>query len=235
MTAARQASIAAWPAAGGPLPRLLGALAARGHAHTAADTLAEGATVLVTGSADLAHARAAGLDSLAGARVLILSRVGCHRDAQAPALRALWETEEAVRRLLHPCLTLRLAPLLGPRSPLALRLASRPALGAAGRKLLNPVAESDVVETIARALDARAAWEGWYEVAGPEPMTLEEMAVLAERALGRTTAGSGAWEPSLDELREHRLCESEPWLEHFAMTPTPLDSGAAWERTEVPA
>jgi uncharacterized protein YbjT (DUF2867 family) len=227
--------IAAWPAGGDALPRLLAALGTRGHAHAAPETLAEGATVIVTGPADFARARAAGLEPLAAARVLVLSRVGCHPDARAAALRELWEVEETVRRLPHPTLTLRLAPMLGASSPLARRLASRPALGATGRKLVNPVAEGDVVETIARALQGRAVWEGWYEVAGAEPWTLEETAGLCERQLGRAPRDAGAWEPPLEELREHRLCEAEPWLAHFGMTPTPLESDAAWEKAGVPA
>ena len=34
-----------------------------------------------------------------------------------------------------------------------------------------------------------------------------------------------AWEPTLEEIAEHRLAESEPWASHFGITPTPI---AAW-------
>jgi uncharacterized protein YbjT (DUF2867 family) len=103
---------------------------------------------------------------------------------------------------------------------LRLRSGSSPRRG--GALLLNPVAESDVVETLDRALCGRAEWSGWYEVAGPEVWSLAELAAVAREAGPALPAGSGAWEPPLDELEEHRLAEAGPWLEHFGMTVRPL-------------
>ena len=160
-----------------------------------------------------------------GARVLILSLVGAHPDARAPRLKRLWEIEERARAFALPALTLRLAPMVGPASPLWLKLRSRPRLPRGGRKLLNPVAESDVIETIERALDGRAAWKGWYEVAGAEALSLAELAALA-MAQGPARE-KGAWEPPLEEMEEQRLSEAGPWCEHFAMTPRPLAAQVA--------
>jgi len=202
-----------WPEAvrDGAAARLLEALAA-GAAGPPTLALAQG--VPPASVAALVRERAA-------ARVLVLSRVGVHRDARAPALRALWDLEERARAAGPPTLTLRFGPLVGPGSPLWLRLGARPRLPRGGRQLLNPVCEEDALETLARALDGRAAWEGWYEVAGPEVWSLAELAALAAEwsAPGH---GRGAWEPPLAELEEHRLCEAGPWLEHFGMSAAPL-------------
>jgi uncharacterized protein YbjT (DUF2867 family) len=165
------------------------------------------------------------------ARLLILTRVGVHRDARAPALRALWDLEERARAAGLPALTLRLAPLVGPASPFWLKLAARPRLPRGGRQLLNPVCEEDALATVRRALEGGAAWEGWYEVAGPEVWSLGDLAALAAEWAPprRPNAPRGAWEPPLGELAEHRLCEAGPWLEHFGISAAPLAPRArAW-------
>jgi hypothetical protein len=54
-------------------------------------------------------------------------------------------------------------------------------------------------------------------------VTLAELRDLAARTPGEPRGG--AWEPPLEELREHRLAESEPWATDFGIAPTPL---AAW-------
>lgn len=150
-------------------------------------------------------------------RALVLSRLGVHPDARHPALRRLWRLEEHVRGGGAPTLTLRLAPLLGPASPLWRRLRARPALPRGGRQLVNPVAEADALETLRRALDGRAAWGGWFEVAGPEVWSLAELRELA--AAAGPAREAGAWEPPLEEIAEHRLAESEPWASHFGLSP----------------
>jgi uncharacterized protein YbjT (DUF2867 family) len=155
--------------------------------------------------------------SAPGARVLVLSRLGAHPDARAAGLRRLWQLEEHARACGLPVLTLRLGPLIGPRSPLWLKLRRRPRLPGGGQKLLNPVAEPDAVETLERALDGRAAWEGWYEVAGPELMSLAELASLAREAGPARPGERGAWEPPWRELSEHRIAESGGWLDHFSL------------------
>jgi len=219
-----------------PVPRLIAALAARGHvmARAAGEKLSGPAT-LVLGAEKSLDALALGV--LAGAwkktgraRLLVLSALGAHPDARAPRLRRLWELEESARGLALPVLVLRLGPLFGPDSPLWLKLRSRPRLPRGGRALIQPVAELDVLETLERALDGRAAWKGWYEVAGSEPLSLAELVELAPRgARDRASLDGAAWEPPLEEMNEHRLAEAEPWIRHFQITPRPIrEQVAAW-------
>lgn len=227
----------ATPRRGSAGDRLLGALAQRGYAvGGAASPSPAGDTLFVCPVPDepvpdlrawrAAHAQPA------APRLLVVTRLGTHPDAAHPRLRACWALEEAARGTGLPVLVLRLGPLLGPHSPLWARLRSAPALPRGGRKLLNPVAEGDVVETLDRALCGRAEWEGWYEVAGPEVLSLAELAALAREAGPALPAGSGAWEPPLDELEEHRLAETEPWLGHFGMSVRPLaEQAREWAAT----
>ena len=220
-------------ALGAPADRLLAALVARGESLRtlvgAEDAPAETDTlVLAPGAFDTD--RVCAMLARHPVRVLVLSRLGAHPDARASALQRLWALEESVRASGAPVLTLRLAPLVGPLSPLWRMLRSAPALPRGGRTLLNPVAERDAVETLVRALADTRPWrphEDWYEVAGPEPMTLAELRDLAVRAGGPREGG--AWEPALEEMAEHRLAEAAPWLERFAMTATPIAAEvAAW-------
>lgn len=213
---------------GEPAERLLGALAAHGHqVFTGAASLPATSDAVTLAISDgpmvfdfLGFVRSLGARHF---RVLMLSRLGVHPDARTATLQRLWRLEEHVRAGGAPTLTLRFAPLVGPATPLWKKLRSRPTLPGTGRKLLNPVAEVDAVETLASALDGRGLWRGWFEVAGPEAVTLSELRDMAARTPGET--GGGAWEPTLDEMAEHRLAESEPWASHFGITPTPL---AAW-------
>jgi nucleoside-diphosphate-sugar epimerase len=183
------------------------------------------ALTLVVGAGCEADRFGASLAEAPEARLLVLSALGVHPDARTPRLRALWDLEEQARGAQRPVLTLRIAPIVGPRSPLWLRLRSRPRLPEPDHTLLNPVVESDVIETIDRALAGRADWEGWYEVAGPEAFTLGELAELAARS-PRLPDDAGAWEPPHAELREHRLAETAPWADHFGLAPTPVRSQA---------
>jgi uncharacterized protein YbjT (DUF2867 family) len=217
-----------------PADRLLAGLAARGHevvADAAHLPAAESTVTLAISDGSfvfdfLGLVRSLGERSF---RVLMLSRLGAHPDARASTLQRLWRLEEHVRAGNAPTLTLRFAPVVGPATPLWQKLRSRPALATHGRKLLNPVAEADAVETLAAALDGRALWRGWYEVAGPDTVTLAELRDIAALTPGATAGG--AWEPPLDEIAEHRLAESEPWASDFGVTPTPL---AAWTGAGAP-
>jgi uncharacterized protein YbjT (DUF2867 family) len=164
-----------------------------------------------------------------GARVLTLSLIGAHPDARARRLRQMWEVEERARDSGMAALTLRLAPMVGPESPFWLRLRSAPRLPKSGRQPLNPVCEDDVVETIDRALKGPAEWEGWYELAGEEVLTLAELAALAAACGPALPRGAGAWEPPLDELAEQRLSEAAAWRDHFGLTPGQVsERAAAW-------
>ena len=215
---------------GEPASRLLAAVAARGHELHARPEAAAASERPVPAGAPVVLAVSDGpfvLDA-AGAlralgpsdvRLLVISRLGSHPDARVPALQRLWRLEEHARSVGLPALTLRLSPLVGPDTPLWRKLRSRPPLPRGGRKILNPVAESDAVETLLRALDGRAAWEGWYEVAGPDAASLAELRDLAASTFGRM---DGEWEPPLEEMAEHRLAESDPWAAHFGIVPTPL-------------
>jgi len=218
-----------------PVPRLMTALAARGHEVSAARPgRPEGRATLVLGPG-------VGLDPMAlgvllgawrtapGARVLTLSLVGAHPDAKARRLRELWEIEERARGSGMPVLTLRLAPLLGPDTPLWQRLRTAPKLPRGGRQLRSPVCEQDAIESIHRALEDRADWDGWYEVAGEEALTLAELASLAAAAGPALPRNTGAWEPPLEEMAEHRLCEAGPWKRHFGIEPARVrERAASW-------
>jgi uncharacterized protein YbjT (DUF2867 family) len=209
-----------------PVPRLLAALAGRGHAVGGGPVPGRASTLVLSAGSTFDPAALGVLlgawRSAAGARVLVLSSLGAHPDARAARLRWLWRLEEHARASGLPVLTLRLGPLVGPRSPLWLKLRRQPRLPGRGEKLLNPVAETDAVETLERALDGRAAWEGWYEVAGPKVMSLADLATLARAAGPAQLEERGAWEPPMRELKEHRLAEAEPWLGHFSMTARPI-------------
>jgi len=162
-------------------------------------------------------------------RLLVVTRLGTHPDAVSPRLRECWALEERARASGLPVLVLRLGPLLGPQSPLWLHLGTGPALPRGGAKLVNPVVEADVVETLARALSGRAPWEGWYELAGPETWSLAELTGLARPAGTPRGTVAGGWEPPLAEIEEHRLAEAGPWLGHFGLEPRPLaERAAAW-------
>jgi len=201
-----------------PVPRLLAALGTpKGR---------DGPDTVVIGPAGTTDVLAEGLDRCPQARLLVMSVLGTHPDARAARLRSLWTLEERARASGRPVLTLRLAPIVGPKSPLWLRLRSRPTLPGRGRPILNPVGEEEVVETLVRAFDGRATWEGWYEVAGPEALTLEELAALAAR-LPRLPHGAGNWEPPIAEFRDQGLAEPRPWSEHFGVTPRDVSSRAA--------
>ena len=214
---------------GPPAGRLLGALTTHGHkVYARPEMLPEGDEPVSLAVSDgpfvfdfVAAVRALGSRSF---RVLVLSRLGAHPDARCGSLQRLWRLEEHVRAGGAPTLTLRFAPLVGPETPLWRKLRAQPSLPRGGRKLVNPVAETDAVETLLRALDGRGPWQGWYEVAGGETVTLAELRDLAAHTPGGTRGG--AWEPPLEEIREHRLAEPQPWAAEFGIAPTPLASWA---------
>ena len=204
--------------------RLLAALAARGHARVASpEALPAGddPVTLVVADGPMVFNFLDTVRELQTRRfrVLMLSRLGAHPDARATTLRRLWRLEEHVRGGGAPTLTLRLAPLVGPETPFWRKLRSRPSLAGLERKLANPVAETDVVETLAHALEGKAPWRDWFEVAGSETLSLAELRDLAARTPG---SRNGEWEPTLDEIAEHRLAESEPWATTFGIEPTPI-------------
>jgi uncharacterized protein YbjT (DUF2867 family) len=215
-----------------PVPRLLQALEARGHALGRADAAGPraDATLVLGAGAELdplafgvllgAWARAA------GSRVLVVSALGVHPDARAARLQRLWALEEQVRAIGLPSLTLRLAPIVGGASPLWRKLRGRPSLPRGGRALVQPVVEDDVVETLDRALAGRAPWTGWYEVVGPEVLSLADLAALAAASGPRLAADAGAWEPPLEEFAEHRLGEGAPWTGHFGLAPRAVAEAA---------
>ncbi|TMQ67520.1 MAG: hypothetical protein E6K80_15195 [Candidatus Eisenbacteria bacterium] len=199
-----------------PAPRLLAAVES---------TERSGLDTLVVGGGCVPRQLGEALARGEPARILVMSALGAHPDARAPRLRTLWDLEEAARGAERPVLVLRLGPIVGLRSPLWLRLRSRPALPDQGRALVNPVVEDDVIETLSRGLDGRASWSGWYEVAGAEALTLSELAELAARS-EPAPRGSGEWEPPLAEWLEHRLAETGPWCEHFGVVPRRVSSEA---------
>ena len=152
-------------------------------------------------------------------RVLVVGSLGVHPDAVSPRLRELWALEEACRASGLPVMVLRLAPLLGVSSPLWQRLRSRPALGRHARVLLCPLVEADAALAIERATALEWSSPEWYEVAGSEIWSLEELSHLAGGTGERLVAGAGAWEPALDEIAEARIPDPSAWRERFTLTP----------------
>jgi hypothetical protein len=209
-------------------------LRARGHEirNDVAPKPGSGATLVLSTPVDwmqlgmwLAHWHVA-----RGVRLLVLSRVGAHPDARATGLRELWRLEEQARVSLIPTLALRLGPLLGSDAPLWKQLRRQPKLDReAARAVVMPLLESDAVHALDAALRRSGPWEGWYDLAGPEAFTLAELAALAA-GTGATQDGEGQWEPPLEELKEHRLCESELWQRKFRVSATPI---SRWARAGV--
>jgi len=130
-----------------PVPRLLSAMGERpaGEAPT-----------LVLGGGCAAGALDHSLREAPDARLLVLSALGAHPDARAPRLKALWDLEEQARGAGRPVLTLRLAPIVGPQSPLWLRLRSRPRLPGRPKSMTrsgifsppsNPELRGNLIET----------------------------------------------------------------------------------------
>ncbi|NOT34399.1 MAG: hypothetical protein HOP12_09540, partial [Candidatus Eisenbacteria bacterium] len=215
-----------------PVPRLLSQLAHRGHVLGRPDGEPSGAT-----STLVLTARAA-LDAMAlavllgawrktpRARVLVISSIGAHRDARVERLRRLWELEENVRATRLPLLVLRLGALVGPDSPLWLRLRSGASPGRQGAALVQPVLESEVVDSLDRALRGAVAWEGWFELVGPEVLTLAELSELASAPGPARGAERGEWEPELEELATLKLAENQAWRSHFGLEVRPVSAAA---------
>ena len=101
------------------------------------------------------------------------------------------------------------------------RLGGREGGGRESRDEQRPGDEADEREP---PVDGRGPWRGWYEVAGAEAVTLAELRDLAAHTAGGTRGG--AWEPPLEEIREHRLAEPQPWAAEFGIAPAPLASWA---------
>jgi uncharacterized protein YbjT (DUF2867 family) len=160
-------------------------------------------------------------------RLLVVSWIGAHPDAVEPLLAALWRLEEAARATGLPVLVLRLAPLVGAQAPGCAWLARRPRLEPKlARALVQPVREDDAVAGLAAAFAGRVAWAGWYEVCGPDALTVAELAeAAASGALGPLEAAP-AWEPAPGVLRAMGLSEWEPWAQACGVTPRPVLAGA---------
>ena len=202
--------------------RLAATLARRGHALGGMES-AEPRTWILGSEDDPVAAGIVARDD-SHDRILVLSWIGTHPDARAEVLRRLWMLEERCRATGIPTLTLRLAPLAGPESPLWKMLAGSQPGARLARKLVHPVLESDVVEAMDRALRGAAVWEGWQEIGGPDIVSLGELAALARTS--RVTRG-GAWEPDPDALAEQRLIEPAVWARWSGIEPGSVVAEAA--------
>jgi uncharacterized protein YbjT (DUF2867 family) len=150
-------------------------------------------------------------------RVLVIGPLGVHPDAPVARLRSLWEIEETCRASGLPVIALRIAPLVGPTSPLWLKLRSRPPLGRRSETLLCPLAEIDAVRVLERVIEEEWTDTQWFEVAGEEILTLAELAGLARDLGPRMPSRAGAWEPALEEIESARIPDLSPWRRRFAL------------------
>ena len=165
-------------------------------------------------------------------RWLVLSWIGAHPDARDPLLAALWALEEAARATGLPTLVLRLAPLVGPRSPLLALLRDNPKRDARlDRRLVQPVLEADVVAGLAKWIDGSAVWGDWFEVCGPDALSVGELIQLTQAGHFGALDAAPAWEPSPAVLRSQGLSEWEAWALATGVTPrsilTPQHAGQA--------
>ena len=211
-----------------PGPRLLAAAEARALERARASAL-EPTAVRVLGPA-LGDRGAVTPVPACGAheRVLVLSWIGAHRDAREPLLARLWDLEEAARATRRPVIVLRLAPVVGAGSPLVAHLAGRPRLDARlERSLVQPVHEDDVVEGLARLLAGPVEWGGWYEVCGPEPLTVGELAACAAAGALGPAAATPAWEPATSVLRAQGMAEWQPWARACGVEPRRITGAVA--------
>ena len=165
-----------------------------------------------------------------GMRIVMLDWIGTHPDAEDAALKASWELEEAARATGADVVALRLAPLVGPGSPLMAWLARRPGLDARSRRRpLQPVLETDAVATIARAWSGEGPREGAFEICGKDVVDLGELLDLAVAQGTAAFTAAPECEPSLAILRGQGLSEWEPWAVAFGIMPSPIDLGLAHE------
>ena len=163
----------------------------------------------------------------AATRVLVLDWLGTHRDARVPLLRAAWDVEETVRAASAHVLVLRLAPLIGPASPLVAWLASRPKLAPRlARAVVQPVLENDVVASLGAAFAGRVTWQGWYEACGPDPISVGELATLVAAHDAAARAATTAAEPSEAILIAQGLAEWRPWSDAFGLVPASITRAA---------
>jgi len=203
-----------------PGPRLLAAAEARALDRAGAAAI-EPASMLVLGATPGDRGAVTPVPADGDyERVLVLSWIGAHRDAREPLLARLWDLEEAARATRRPAIVLRFAPLIGASSPLLAHLARRPRLDARlERSLIQPMHEDEAVEGLARLLAGQVEWAGWFEVCGPEPLTVGELAAyVAAGALGSAEAAPG-WEPSPAVIRAQGMAEWEPWARASGVTP----------------
>jgi len=204
--------------------RLFGELLRRGRATAECGASAWPRTWIVGPGSDPELAANIAREAVAGRdRILVLGWIGVHPDARAQALRVLWSLEERCRATGLPTLAVRLGPLCGPSAPLWRALAGAAPAGRLARKLVHPVCEADVIEALDRALAGAAAWEAWYEVGGPDVLSLGELAALARAS---HAAGGGAWEPDRAVLAEQRLIEPEIWARWAGITPASVAAEA---------
>lgn len=135
-------------------------------------------------------------------RMVLLSKLGASSESPHPQLRAAWESEELVRASDMEHLILRPGPIWIQQAPLGtvarwtVRLLGRiPVVGQPGQRI-QPVALTNVVEGLVKAVRIPLARSNTYSVAGPRVYQLDQWMEIVARQLGNPSLK--AWYVSQD-------------------------------------
>ena len=173
-------------------------------------------------------------------RILFLSYVGASEDAKNPYLRMKGIAERLLAETGKELVVFRCTHIIGsPEAPgpTGERMISRkpPIVLGTGRQMVAPVYVGDVISALEAAMTGGSA--GIYELAGPEPMSLDELVRLLNRdpkvpirhippwlarVLGRIVPGLPG--PLVDVMLSDSLGDSSRATAQFRVKPTSLRS-----------
>ena len=172
------------------------------------------------------------------ARFLLLSSVGADPAAANAYRRAKGRAEAVVRAcgIEHAVLrtTHRYGPGFGGLGELALRWLWWTVVPGDGRQRLAPVAVADVAAALAAADDRAEPVEGTFALGGPDVVTADEVAALAEPRRPRLHAAPGSWlarrlpvrATALEVLAADSLPDAPDAATEFGIAPVPLGAGS---------